>query len=69
MSHSKRGLVDYCIMLEKNNEVLRDTLETQYANCMKMIDDMKILNRALETARSTSYEKTKEGILEEGGPE
>ena len=52
MSYSKQELVDHCIALEKTNEALRQTFEIQYANCMKMVEDMKILNSTLEKARS-----------------
>ena len=52
MSYSKQKLVDHCIALEKTNAALRTTFEIQYENCMKMVEDMKILNNTLEKARS-----------------
>ena len=67
MSLSKQRIADYCIMLENNNQVLQDTIEIQYANCMKLLDDMKILNGVLEKARDKASEETKEEILKDGG--
>ena len=52
MSYSKQKLVDHCIALEKTNATLRTAFEKQYENCMKIIDDMKILNSTLKKARS-----------------
>ena len=51
MSYTKQELVDHCIALEKTNEALRTTFEIQYANCLKIVEDMKILNNTLEKAR------------------
>ena len=52
MSYSKQELVNHCMALEKTNEALRTTFEKQYENCMKIIEDMKILNSTLKKARS-----------------
>ena len=57
MSYSKQELVDHCIALEKTNEALRTTFEIQYANCMKIVEDMKILNNTLEKARSEVFDR------------
>jgi hypothetical protein len=51
MSYSKQELVDHCMALEKTNEALRQTFEIQYANCLKIVEDMKILNNTLEKVR------------------
>jgi len=67
MSLSKQRIADYCIMLENNNQVLQDTIEIQYANCMKLLDDMKILNGVLEKARSTACTEMPESSLEHSG--
>ena len=52
MSYSKQELVDHCIALEKTNDALRTSFEIQYDNCIKMVNDMKILNSGLEKARA-----------------
>lgn len=52
MSYSKSDLVEYCLCLENNREVLRKALDTQYYNCMKMIDEMKLFNKSFVEAKS-----------------
>lgn len=47
----KKDLVEHCFFLENNNKALRDAFEIQYANCMKIVDDMKLLNKTLKEAR------------------
>jgi hypothetical protein len=44
MNYTKERLVDLCLCLEYNNEALNESFEIQYKNCMKMIDDMNLLN-------------------------
>ena len=57
MSYSKQELVNHCMALEKTNEALRTTFEKQYENCMKIIEDMKILNSTLEKARMNNFDR------------
>lgn len=42
---SKKDLVEHCICLEHNNKSLRESFEIQYQNCMKMIENMNLLNK------------------------
>jgi len=44
MNWSKQKLVDYVNDLENNNENLKKNFETQYQNCMKIVNDMNVLN-------------------------
>lgn len=44
MSWSKKDLVDYIRMLEHNNNNLDIAFDNQYRNCLKIIDDMKLIN-------------------------
>lgn len=52
MAYSKEELADHCVALEQTNNALRQTFEIQYDNCLKMVNDMKILNDGLKIARS-----------------
>lgn len=45
MRLSKEQLVDYVIMLEHNIITVDESFDNQYQNCLKMIDDMKLLNK------------------------
>lgn len=45
MNWTRRELVDYIMMLEHNNQVMEETFEQQYKNCMQIISDMNILNK------------------------
>lgn len=51
MGYTKEELVDHCLCLEHNNSVLKENFEIQYKNCMKMIDDMNLLNNTLLQSR------------------
>jgi hypothetical protein len=51
MGYTKEELVDHCLCLEHNNRVLKEIFEAQYQNCMKIIDDMNLLNATLLKVR------------------
>jgi len=51
LGYTKEELVEHCLCIEHNNKALKESFEIQYQNCMKMIDDMKLLNTRLEEAR------------------
>ena len=44
MRYTKEQLVDYCMCLEHNNNVMEQNFNQQYINCMRMLDDMKLIN-------------------------
>ena len=44
MSYTKECLVEYCMCLEHNNNVMEENFNRQYENCMKLLDDMKLVN-------------------------
>ena len=45
MNYSKTNLVDHCMALERNNNLLRKRFEIQYQNCMNIVADMNVLNK------------------------
>ena len=51
MNYSKEDLVEHCLCLEHNNHALKQQFEVQYANCMKIIDDMNLLNDTYRAAK------------------
>ena len=40
LNWGKEDLIDYIIMLEHNINVVNESFEIQYNNCLKMIDDI-----------------------------
>ena len=52
MNYSKSDLVEHCMALEHNISALKERFEVQYSNCMKIVDDMKLLNENLRRVRS-----------------
>ena len=51
LAWSKNELADYCIMLEHNINVISESLDIQYNNCLKMLDDMKLINKTYFEAK------------------
>ncbi|MEG0365545.1 MAG: hypothetical protein RR585_01825 [Coprobacillus sp.] len=41
---SKEDLIDHVMCLEHNNKVLKENFDIQYKNCIKILDDMKLIN-------------------------
>lgn len=56
MRWSKADLVEHCLCLEHNLNVLHETFEQQYKNCMQILDDMKLINDTLKNVRKRVYE-------------
>ena len=56
MQWSKADLVEHILCLEHNVNVLHETFEQQYKNCMQLIDDMTIVNETLKNVRKKVYE-------------
>lgn len=48
---SKEELVDYCIMLEHNINAVSESLDIQYNNCLKFLNDMKLINKTYFEAK------------------
>lgn len=53
MGYSKQELVDHYLILANNNRVLRANFEVQYKNCMKIVDDMNLLNDEYKKSRGS----------------
>lgn len=58
---SKEALVERVMCLEHNNAAQAESFEIQYQNCMKMIDDMNLLNDRLKEARKLRSTQAGEG--------
>ena len=51
MRWSKEELTEHIIMLEHNINALNESFENQYSNCLKLVDDMKLLNKTFWEAK------------------
>ena len=51
LNYTKEDLAAYCLTLEQNISNLKASFEVQYANCMKIVEDMNLLNEGLKKAR------------------
>ena len=56
MNYTKEQLVDYCMCLEHNNNVMEQNFNQQYENCMKLLDDMKLVNDTYKNRRKEGAE-------------
>ena len=56
MNYTKEELVEYCMCLEHTNNVLEHNFENQYRNCMKLLDDMKLINDTYKNRRKEGAE-------------
>lgn len=57
MNYTKEQLVDYCMCLEHNNNVMEQNFNQKYRNCMQMLDDMKLLNDTYKNRRKGGAEQ------------
>lgn len=48
---TKEELADYCIMLEHNINAISESFDNQYNNCLKILDDMKLINKTYFEAK------------------
>ena len=48
---SKEELADYVLMLEHNINAVSESLDNQYNNCLKILDDMKLINKTYFEAK------------------
>jgi hypothetical protein len=51
MRWSKEELAEHIMMLEHNINALNESFENQYSNCLKLLDDMKLLNKTFWEAK------------------
>lgn len=52
MKWNKEELVDYILCLEHNINVVQESFDNQYNNCLKLLDDMKLINKTYAEAKS-----------------
>lgn len=51
MRWSKEKLAEHIMMLEHNINALKESFENQYSNCLRLLDDMKLLNKTFWEAK------------------
>lgn len=51
MCWSKEELAEHIMMLEHNINALKESFENQYSNCLKLVDNMSLLNRTFREAK------------------
>ena len=51
MHWSKEELAEHIMMLEHNINALNESFEDQYSNCLKLIEDMKLVNKTFWEAK------------------
>lgn len=51
MRWSKEDLAEHILMLEHNINALDETFENQYSNCLKLLDNMALLNNTFGEAK------------------
>ena len=56
---SKEELADYCIMLEHNINAISESFDNQYNNCLKILDDMKLINKTYFEAKQIVKESVR----------
>lgn len=48
---NKEELIDYILTLEHNINVVQESFDNQYNNCLKILDDMKLINKTYFEAK------------------
>ena len=61
---SKEELADYILMLEHNINAVNESFDIQYYNCLKMLDDMKLINKTYAEAKRIIKESVYKGGAE-----
>ena len=51
MKWSKEELAEYIMCLEHNINVVQESFDNQYHNCLKLLDDMKLINKTYMEAK------------------
>ncbi len=52
MRWSKEELAEYILCLEHNINAVNESFDNQYNNCLKLLDDMKLINKTYAEAKS-----------------
>ena len=52
MKWTKEELADYVMCLEHNINVVNESFDNQYNNCLKLLDGMKLINKTYAEAKS-----------------
>lgn len=48
---SKEELADYILMLEHNINAVNESFDNQYNNCIKLLEDMRLVNKTYFEAK------------------
>lgn len=48
---NKEELIDYIIMLEHNINAVSESLDIQYGNCIKLLEEMHLVNKTYMEAK------------------
>ena len=64
MRWSKEELADYILCLEHNINAVSESFDNQYHNCMKLLDDMKLINKTYFEAKQIVKESLYKGGAE-----
>ena len=64
MRWSKEELAEYIMCLEHNINVVRESFDNQYHNCLKLLDDMKLVNKTYLEAKQIVKESMYKGGAE-----
>ena len=51
MRYSKKDLAERIAILEHNNKAINERFEIQYSNCMRIVEDMNLLNSEMKKLR------------------
>ena len=51
MRWSKKELAEHIVCLEHNYNALNESFDNQYHNCLKILDDMKLINDTYSNAK------------------
>jgi hypothetical protein len=52
MKWTKEELAEHIVCLEHNYNVLYESFDNQYRNCLKILDDMKLINDTYSNAKN-----------------
>lgn len=63
MKWTKEELVEHIMCLEHNINAVSESFDNQYNNCLKLLDDMKLVNKTYYEAK-TIVKRYTEGINE-----
>ena len=61
MQWTKKELAEYIICLEHNINAVNESFDIQYNNCLKLLDDMKLINKTYADAKAIIKESLTRG--------